>query len=238
MKRRIMTIVALVLAITATAQTVTLNSEKREESYVKTILERSEKAISDLKLSADKAEAVRNIIANRYFELNDIYAERDEFMASLDSTIKGRDRVALTRGINQECDSKLYRSHFAFAAQLGMFLTEDQIVAVKDAITYNKVKVTYDAYLDEIPSLKAEEKTQILAWLLEARELALDAEGSKQKHEVFNKYKGRINNFLSKQDYDLNKEREEWFKRLEERKAKEGDKPAKDENKKEKKKKK
>ena len=90
-------------------------------------------------------------------------------------------------------------------------------------MTYNKVMVTYDAYLDEIPSLKDEEKAQIYSWMTEARELAIDAEGSKQKHEVFNKYKGRVNNYLSKRGYDLNKEREAWFKRLKEReKSKEG----------------
>ena len=44
-----------------------------------------------------------------------------------------------------------------------------------------------------IPTLKEEEKQQIMAWLIEARELAIDAESSKKKHEVCGKYKGRIN---------------------------------------------
>jgi hypothetical protein len=65
-----------------------------------------------------------------------------------------------------------------------------------------------------IPSLKEEEKAQILLWLKEARELAVDAESSKKKHEVFGKYKGRINNYLAKRGYDLTKEREEWYKRV------------------------
>lgn len=65
-------------------------------------------------------------------------------------------------------------------------------------MTYNVVKVTYDAQCDMIPTLKDEEKKQILAWLKEAREYAIDAESSKKKHETFGKYKGRINNYLSK----------------------------------------
>jgi hypothetical protein len=81
-------------------------------------------------------------------------------------------------------------------------------------MTYNVVKVTYDAQCDMIPTLKNEEKAQILTWLKEARELAIDAESSKKKHEVFGKYKGRINNYLSKQGYDLNKEREDWYERV------------------------
>jgi len=76
------------------------------------------------------------------------------------------------------------------------------------------VKVTYDATLDMIPSLKNEEKSQILAWLKEAREYAMDAENSNKKHEAFGKYKGRINNYLSKRGYDLTKERENWYKRI------------------------
>jgi hypothetical protein len=62
---------------------------------------------------------------------------------------------------------------------------------------------------------------QILAWLKEAREFAMDAENSNKKHGWFGKYKGRINNYLSKRGYDLVKEREGWYKRIEERKAKE-----------------
>jgi len=56
-----------------------------------------------------------------------------------------------------------------------------------------------------------------MAWLKEARELAIDAESSKKKHEVFGKYKGRINNYLSARGYDLVKEREAWYKRLNEK---------------------
>jgi hypothetical protein len=38
----------------------------------------------------------------------------------------------------------------------------------------------------------------------------MDAESSEKKHWWFGKYKGRINNYLSAQGYDLQKERKEW----------------------------
>ena len=113
-----------------------------------------------------------------------------------------------------EKDAALYRSHFAFPANLSLFLDEKQIEAVKDGMTYGVVKVTYDSHLDMIPTLKEEEKAQIYAWLIEAREFALDAENSNKKHAAFGKYKGRINNYLAKRGYDLKKEREEWYKRV------------------------
>jgi hypothetical protein len=81
-------------------------------------------------------------------------------------------------------------------------------------MTYDVVNVTYKAQCDMIPTLTEEEKAQILAWLKEARELAIDAESSKKKHEMFGKYKGRINNYLSARGYDLTKEREGWYERM------------------------
>jgi len=65
-----------------------------------------------------------------------------------------------------------------------------------------------------VDSRSEEEKAQIYAWLIEAREFALDAENSNKKHAAFGKYKGRINNYLAKRGYDLKKEREEWYKRI------------------------
>ena len=118
------------------------------------------------------------------------------------------------KAAENEKDAALYRSHFAFPADLSLFLDEKQIEAVKDGMTYGVVKVTYDSHLDMIPTLKEEEKAQIYAWLIEAREFALDAENSNKKHAAFGKYKGRINNYLAKRGYDLKKEREEWYKRV------------------------
>lgn len=197
-----------------------LKSEGRDEAYVKTIIGRSQKNISALNLTGDKAQNVCNIVANRYFELNDIYTERDNSIKFAKDSLKGDCKKKAIEQANALCESKLYRSHFAFPAALSIYLTDDEVTAVKDAMTFNVVKVTYDATLDMIPSLTDEEKTQILVWLKEAREFAMDAESSKKKHEWFGKYKGRINNYLSKRGYDLVKEREAWYKRIEERKAK------------------
>ena len=35
-----------------------------------------------------------------------------------------------------------------------------------------------------------------------------------KKHAAFGKYKGRINNYLSKRGYDLVKERKAWYERI------------------------
>ena len=184
---------------------IKLDTEGRDPAYVKTIIERSMKATDGLsKTWTVDGQNVLNIIANRYFKLNDIYAERDE--------LKATDKQLA----EAQCDSKLYRSHFGFIADLSIYLSQEEIDKVKDVMTFDVVKVTYDAQCEMIPSLTEEEKEQIMAWLIEARELAIDAESSNKKHEVFGKYKGRINNYLSSRGYDLTKEREEWYKRIKE----------------------
>ena len=198
------------------AQTVGLNKENRDTKYVETIINRSRKIVDKLGLTDVKtAENVCNVIANRYFELNDIYEIRDAKVKTVkESDLTGEAKKEATKAADNEKDAALYRSHFAFPAALSLFLDEKQIEAVKDGMTYGVVKVTYDSHLDMIPTLKEEEKAQMYAWLIEAREFALDAENSDKKHAAFGKYKGRINNYLAKRGYDLKKEREEWYKRI------------------------
>ena len=185
------------------APAVLLDSAGRDSKYVETIIGRARKATDELGITwTPLGQNVQNIIANRYFKLNDIYAERD--------SVKKTDKKLA----EAQCDSKLYRSHFGFDADLSMYLKPQDIERVKDVMTFNVLKVTYEAHCDMIPTLKEEEKAQIIAWLREARELAIDAESSKKKHEVFGKYKGRINNYLTKRGYDLVKEREAWYERI------------------------
>ena len=198
------------------AGAVDLNKENRDPKYVESIVNRSQKIVDKLGLTDAKvAEDVCNVIANRYFELNDIYEIRDaKVKAVKESGLTGDAKNEALKAAENEKDAALYRSHFAFPASLSLFLNEEQIEAVKDGMTYGVVKVTYEATLDMITSLKEEEKVQIYAWLVEAREFAMDAENSNKKHAAFGKYKGRINNYLAKRGYNLTKEREEWAKRV------------------------
>lgn len=200
--------------MTTAASAVELNSEGRNPEYVASIVKRSQKCTDALGITGtDKGKQVLNIIANRYFALNDIYAERDS-VKNIAKQKQGDEKKMLMEAAEAKKDSKLYRSHFGFDADLSIYLTAEEIVTVKDVMTYNVVKVTSDAYSDMIPRLTAEEKAQIMAWLIEARELAIDAENSKKKHETFGKYKGRINNYLSKRGYNISKEREAWGERV------------------------
>lgn len=197
MSKRILTIIMALLSYTVHAQ-VALDSEGRDAEYVNSIKTRSEKIVQTLALDDKNVyENVLNIVCNRYFKLNDIYRDYP------DKNVR---------------DAELYKHHFEFEADLANYLSDRQIEQVKDGMTYGVVQKTYEAHLEMIPSLSEAEKRQILNWLKEAREFAIDAENSKAKHNWFGKYKGRINNWLSKRGYNLDEERKAWYKRIEEKK--------------------
>ena len=211
------------LVVSFTASAVELDSVKRDPNYVANIVGRSKKIVDNLKIK-DKTiyNNVLNIVCNKYFSLNDVYAKRDTVIAQAKRANFPKEELAIIQSAaKNEAEATLYRTHFAFASDLSLYINDKQIEAIKDGMTYNVVKVTYDATLAMIPTLTKEEKTQILVWLKEAREFAVDAENSNKKHEAFGKYKGRINNYLSKRGYDLVKERQEWYKRIEKQKKKE-----------------
>ncbi len=198
MKRILGILVGLVILVSldAGAQTVALKTEGQDSAYVETIKGRAQKIVDGLDLTdAQKAENVRNIIANRYFLLNDIHAKYDKSQ-------------------QDARDAELYKHHFELASALALYLTEEQIDAVKDGMTFGRLKRDYQATQDMIPTLSEYEKKQVLIWLREAREYAMDAADSKGKHFWFDKYRGRTNNWLSARGYDLKKERDAWMKRV------------------------
>lgn len=210
------------IVIDALAQSVILKSDGLDPAYVQNITNRAQKIVDGLNIAdAQKAESVRNIIANRYFLLNEIHEECAKTKQFAKDSIADKARQKhVTEGAEKVRDAKLYQHHFEFPATLSLYLNDAQIEAVKDGMTFGVVPKTYQAHLEMIPTLTAEEKAQILAWLKEAREFAMDAENSNKKHNWFGKYKGRINNWLSSRGYDLVKEREGWYKRIEEAKKK------------------
>ena len=111
-------------------------------------------------------------------------------------------------------EKNLANLHEQYISKLQKELTNEQIETVKNGMTYNVFVNTYAGYLDMLSNLTEEQKKFIYDALFEAREKAMDAGSSDEKHAWFGKYKGRINNYLSKAGYDLNKESKDWHKRL------------------------
>jgi len=188
----------------------------KEAAYTKAITARAEKIVATLNLADEKKIArVNALVTDEYRNLNDVYTTRDEELKAAKETLTDKEALNKKRQeIEDATAPKIQRVHDAFIKKLSAELTPDQIVKVKDGLTYNILPITYKAFLEMIPSLKPVEKEQIMAWLVEAREHAMDAESSEKKHAWFGKYKGRINNYLAAQGYDLQKERKGWEARM------------------------
>jgi hypothetical protein len=156
--------------------------------YIETLTKRADKILAPLSI-ADSAKyyRVRNAMVAQYQALN---------------------------ATPKEDKARLAELHKSYISSLSKDLSKTEVERIKDGMTYNVLPVTYKAYQDMVPSLKDSEKKQILTWLTEARELAMDAGSSEEKHGIFGKYKGKINNYLSAQGYDIQKERKEWEQRI------------------------
>jgi hypothetical protein len=170
-----------------------ISAQQDTTSYHKVLTERAQKIVNTLGIEdKDAYQRVTETLVNQYKAIGFIHD-------SLSVDIR---------------DQKLYNLHCEFIGKLAADLSPEQIDMVKDGMTYGVVKVTYDSYCDMIPTLKPEEKRQLKAWLVEAREHAMDAPSSNKKHEWFGKYKGRFNNYIAKRGYDSQKERKAWEERI------------------------
>lgn len=193
----------------------------QDKDYTRVITERADKIVESMHFSHEDVKvSVRDIIVEHYRFLNEAEesgnADVEKIRNGLETDKELRNAQIDLRKAEQELAVRDH--HFAFLAQLKFLIPENQIDEVKDGLTYGVLKVTYDSYCDMIPVLKDEEKAQIMVWLAEAREHAIDGGSSKEKHAWFGKYKGRINNYLSARGYDLQAERKAWEERLEEQK--------------------
>ncbi|GGE49645.1 uncharacterized protein DUF3826 [Pedobacter psychrotolerans] len=216
-----LSVLALLLCITNLANTFAQQMTAEEKlKYEKAITERAGKIVMGLGIADQrKSDKVRDIIKDQYSNLNDIHSARDLKVKQIKEQQKDNkvERDSALAKENRNTETALSKLHKKYMAKLSAQLTTDQVDLVKNGMTYNVLPITYKAYQEEILTLTEEQKKQILVWLTEAREHAMDAESSDKKHAWFGKYKGRINNYLSAAGYDLKKEGIEWEKR---RKAK------------------
>lgn len=195
----------------------------QDPEYIKVTNERAAKIVGKLALgNKEKEAAVTNVIAQQFRDLSKIQGERDAEIKKVkeDAALPKEKQNEKMDQLKADANKSIDKLHIDYLKKLGKHLNEAKITEVKDGMTYGVLPVTVTAYNDMIPTLTKEEKEYIYNTLVEAREHAMDGGSADEKHAWFGKYKGRINNYLSKRGYDLNKEREGWNKRIAERKKK------------------
>jgi len=86
----------------------------------------------------------------------------------------------------------------AVAACFGMLVSAPNVLADGDQANPSSLKTAEDTEA-AYPDLTEENKQKILELLKQAREEAMDGGSSDEKTAIFQRYKGKINNYLSKQ---------------------------------------
>lgn len=159
-----------------------------EAAYARTI----EKRVADILVVLSLAEPaqqknVHDLLVTQYRTLNDWHNTND----AKRKAARGEEAEALK--------TSLSAIHDQFIAGLSAQLAPEQVERVKDKMTYGKVEFTYSGYLAAYPNLKSEQKQKVLELLKQAREEAMDGGSSDEKSAIFNRYKGKINNYLASQ---------------------------------------
>ncbi len=176
----------------------------------KTIDKHSKPILDTLNLNnPDKEAKVKQIVGEQIKALNAWHAQNDpqikalwgEFIQSRSKTNEAGADAALAK--IDTIYAAFKPQHDKFIQALWSVLTPDQIESVKDALTVNKVKVTFNAYGQIFHGLTEEQKAFILKNLKAAREEAIDAGAMTEKSAFFKKYKIKIEAYLTAQGYDV-----------------------------------
>lgn len=188
-----------------------------DDQYLKALESRVTKILAPLNIEKKRKQSkVHQIVLTQYQTLNTLHSARDLKIKELKSgnTAPANELKKVIADLESAAGQEITAVHSSFLHDLRRHLNDAQVDAVKDGMTYNVANITFKGYQDMLPALNDSQRTKIWNWLAEAREIAMDAETSEKKHWWFGKYKGRINNYLSSEGFDMKKESEAWQKRI------------------------
>jgi len=189
-----------------TERTAPFTAAELETVYSANIDKRAADILKALALQDEvKAGRVRDAILAQYRSLRARDEAIDTMFQSLSKNTPGieTNRGAILKVLSQQL-------HDGFLKRLAADLTPEQIEQVKDKMTYNKVKVTYEAYCQIVPKLSDAEKAKILEMLKIAREEAIDGGSADEKASIFQRHKDQINAVLNANGHDVIKATKEW----------------------------
>lgn len=160
-----------------------------------------------------KKTKVQTLLTQHFDTLQSIFQRRKSAMQTASQHTDKELANARSEAAWSAANGKLNKVHAIFLGKLSTELATDKIEKVKDVMTEGGRRKEYKHYLELFPNLNTTQKTQVWAYLTEARENAMDAENTDVRKQWFIKYRGRANNFLSAAGYDLRKATEDLEKR-------------------------
>jgi hypothetical protein len=181
---------AIAIVFSASAAQTNATPAEAEAKYTAAIEGRTADILKVLGLAdTNKSSKVHAIIMDQYRALKAWHEENDAKLKAAKGDTNGTLQIR----------ASLKVLHEKFLSSLADELSHDQIEAVKDKMTYGKVQFTFASYMSAYPNLAEEHQQKIIELLKQAREEAMDGGSAEEKTAVFQRYKGKINNYLSKQ---------------------------------------
>jgi len=178
----------------STQQTITATAERRARGILK------ELALTD----QAKAEKVHDIIVGFYVK-RIAWGPKDEEMKQLARRLRSS-ATEKDQAQAEEIDKQIaaLREELAamragLLARLGEVLTPEQVETVKDVMTYKKVPLLLKACTRR-NTLTDRQRAVVLKLLTDAREEAMVAGSSEDKHGIFNRAVGKVNLYLDAQN--------------------------------------
>lgn len=198
-------------AATSTTASATVPSEAAPPAA---LVNRASKIVAALKLDdTAQAERVTLIVARHFTDLGPIHDHRDNGLTLAKDLQDEAERERTVAQIKESAAARQFAATATFLGRLAAELTPAQVDAIKDGLTYGVLPHTFRVYQEMLPNLTPEQSRQLYAWLYEAREHAIGAGSSEEKHGWFGKYKGRINNYLAAAGIDMKAAEKAMFER-------------------------
>lgn len=160
-----------------------------------------------------KRESVRNLVAHQYQKLEEIQNARTAKLAAIDKQqIAKEEKDKAITDAWADAKQKLDNQRAIYLAKLAEYISNEQIEVVRDEMTAHGLQKEYTKFQALLPGMTEVQKKKVYDYLVEARENAMNVLTSKDRNQWFAKYRGRANNYLAAEGYNLRKATEELEK--------------------------
>ncbi|MFC5282774.1 DUF3826 domain-containing protein [Pedobacter alpinus] len=190
-------------------------AKRRDTKSTSLEITQSNKIIQVLNLQDKaKAESVRNLVAYQYQKIGELNKQWKNRLMVIDSLAKSKEEIDKEAAKAwEQHKAALDQQRTIYLTKLGSWLNSAQIEIVKNEMTANGLHTEFSRFQELLPNLTEVQKAKVYQYLLEARENALNVLTSRERNQWFIKYRGRANNYLSAEGYDLRKATEEIEKK-------------------------
>lgn len=186
-------------AVTPAAPASVPAGETAVERFERRIGGRADQIMTRLALSdAIVVTRTRASVVKFYRDLDAAHALRDEQFGKL--------VVGDAHQINRlyfNADKQAHHVYGEFVGALARDLSEAQIDAIKDWMTFDMLRLSIEEYDRMFPQMNAKQRTQLHRWLLQSREAAVIAGSAETKLDVFRVNKMRLHAYLAAQGFDV-----------------------------------